>query len=95
MKFPISLKALAVVLALGSFGLAGVAKAGDHYDDDDDVAGEVFLGIIGQITEGAIERREARREYREFDRYCHRLQRKCDWGEGWACRKYWRECDYQ
>lgn len=91
MKLPTSLKALAVVAALGSFALAGTAMA---YDDDD-VAGEVFLGIVGQIAEGAIERREARREYHDFDNYCHRLQRKCDWGEGWACRKYWRECDYE
>jgi hypothetical protein len=94
MKLPMSLKALAVVLTMGSFGLATSANAYDDYDGHDD-GGEVFLGIIGQIAEGAIERREARREYREYDRYCFRLREKCDWGEGWACRKYWRTCDYE
>lgn len=94
MKFPKTFKALAIVAALGTAGL-GLSGTAQAYDDDDDVAGEVFLGIIGQIAEGAVERRDARREYRDFDRYCHRLQNRCEDGEGWACRKYWRECDYQ
>jgi hypothetical protein len=94
MKLPTSLKALTLALALGSFAVAGAAHAYDDYDEGD-VAGEVFLGIIGQIAEGAIDRREARRQYGDYDRYCGRLQRKCEWGEGWACRKYWRECDYE
>ena len=93
MKLPAFFKILTVALALSAFSLAGSAKAYDDYDDPD--PGEVFLGIFGQIIGGAIERREARREYREFDRYCRRLDRKCDWGERWACRKYWRYCDYE
>lgn len=93
MQISKTLKALAVVAALGSAGL-GLAGTAQAYDDED-AAGEVFLGIIGQIAEGAIERREARREYREFDHYCRRLNYKCDDGERWACRKYWRECDYE
>jgi hypothetical protein len=94
MTFAKTLKALAVVAALGGAGL-GLAGTAQAYDDDDDVAGEVFLGIVGQIAEGAIERGEARREYRDFDRYCRRMQDRCEDGEEWACRKYWRECDYQ
>lgn len=91
MKLPTALKTLVLAVALGGLALAGPANAGD----DDDVAADVFLGIVGEIASGAVERSEARRENREFDRYCRRLHRKCDYGEGWACRKYWRECDYE
>ena len=43
MKVSTTLKALAIVLAAGSFGFAGTASA---YDDDDNAAG-VAVGIIG------------------------------------------------
>lgn len=85
-----SLKSFALVLAVGSFALAANANA---YHDDPE-PGEVFLGIIGSIMAGALDAREARRDHYEYDRYCRRLARKCDWGRRWACRKYRRHCEY-
>jgi hypothetical protein len=88
MKVSMGLKALAIVLAAGSFGFAGSASA---YDDDDNAAG-VAVGIIGQVIGGAIEAEAAKDEAREQERRCRRLARRCAEGEGWACEKQDVEC---
>lgn len=88
MRVSTSLKAVAIALALGSFGLAGSASA---YDDDDHPAG-VAVGIIGQVIGGAIEAEQAKEAAAEQDRRCRRLERKCADGEGWACERQDAEC---
>jgi hypothetical protein len=89
MKLSKHLKALVLVFAAGSFAFPGVAQA---YDDDRDAGAEV-LGIIGEVISGAIAAKEARERDREFDRYCRRLNRRCDDGIYPACRRYERECE--
>ena len=70
MKVSTSLKALAIVLAAGSFGFAGAASA---YDDDDNAAG-VAVGIIGQVIGSAVEAEAASQAAVEQERRCHRLR---------------------
>lgn len=89
MKRSTPLKAFALALAIGTFSVAGNANA---YDDPE--PGEVVLGIIGEVLSGAIDSREARRRDREFDRYCRRLDRRCNRGNWRACRRYDRHCGY-
>ena len=88
MKVSTTLKALAIVLAAGSFGFAGSASA---YDDDDNAAG-VAVGIIGQVIGGAVEAEQANEAAAEQERRCRRFARKCADGEGWACEKQDAEC---
>ena len=86
MKVSTSLKAVAIVLAMGSFGFAGAASA----HDDDNAA--VAVGIIGQVIGTAIEAEATNAAAAEQDRRCARLARKCADGEGWACEKQDNEC---
>ena len=88
MRVSMTLKALAIVLAAGSFGFAGSASA---YDDDDNAAG-VAVGIIGQVIGSAIEAEAANEAAAEQDRRCRRFARRCADGEGWACEKQDAEC---
>lgn len=88
MKTSMTLKALAIVLAAGSFGFAGSASA---YDDDDHAAG-VAAGIIGQVIGGAVEAEQEKQAADEQEHQCRRLARKCADGEGWACEKQDAEC---
>jgi hypothetical protein len=89
MKFSMTLKALAFVLAAGSFGFAGTASA---YDDDDNKAAGAAVGIIGQVIGGAIDAEAAKEAGDDQERRCRRLARKCADGEGWACEKQDAEC---
>jgi hypothetical protein len=89
MKLSMTLKAVAIALAAGSFGFAGAASA---YDDDDNRAG-VAVGIIGQVIGGAVEAEQAKEAAAEQERRCRRFARKCADGEGWACEKQDSECD--
>lgn len=82
-------KAMALALAIGSFTFSGSAKANDHDDP-----GDVVLGIIGEVMSGAIDARQARRRDREYERYCRRLDRRCNRGNWRACRRWDRHCGY-
>ena len=88
MKVSMTLKALAIVLAAGSFGFAGAASA---YDDDDNVAGDA-VGIIGQVIGGAIEAEQGSDDVSDQERRCRRFARRCADGAGWACEKQDAEC---
>jgi hypothetical protein len=88
MKVPMSLKALAIVLAAGSFGLTGSASA---YDDDERGAGAA-VGIIGEVIGSAIEAEQAKEAADDQERRCRRFARKCADGESWACEKQDSEC---
>ena len=88
MKVSMTLKALAIVLAAGSFGFVGAASA---YEDDDNVAGDA-VGIIGQVIGGAIEAEQGNEAAADQERRCRRFARRCADGEGWACEKQDAEC---
>jgi predicted ATP-grasp superfamily ATP-dependent carboligase len=88
MKVPMSLKALAIVLAASSFGFTGSASA---YDDDDRGAG-VAVGILGEVIGSAVEAEQAKEAADEQERRCRRFSRKCADGESWACEKQDSEC---
>ncbi len=88
MKLSMSIKAVALLLALSSVGLAGNAQA---YDDDHD-GRDAAIGIIGAVVGTAIEAEQAKQEAKEQDRQCRRLQHKCDDGSEWACRKLEENC---
>ncbi len=88
MKVSMTLKALAIVFAAGSFGFAGAASA---YDDDDNAAG-VAVGIVGQVIGTAVEAEAASQAAADQERRCRRFERKCADGEGWACEKQDAEC---
>jgi hypothetical protein len=81
-----SLTALALVLAAGSFAFSGSAMAYDGENRD------AAIGIIGGVIEGAVEADQAKKEAREHERHCVRLNRRCEDGSDWACRRYEDEC---
>ncbi len=93
MKAAMPLKAFALALAIGSFGLAGAAMADDddyhhHHHHDGDAA----VGIIGDVIGGAIAVEGAKQEAREHARHCVHLRHRCDDGSDWACDKYEEIC---
>jgi hypothetical protein len=87
MKMSMSLKALALVLAAGSFCLSSGAMAYDGENRD------AAIGIIGGVIAGAIEAEQAQQDAAEHDRQCIRLQSKCQDGSDWACGKFEDECN--
>lgn len=79
MKLSMTLKAAALIVAVGAFGFVSSAKA----DDD---AKEAIVGIIGEVIAGAAEA-EAEEAEDLGDPRCAVWESKCDSGQGWACRK--------
>ena len=81
MKLPMILRAVALVLAAGSFAFVSNAKADNDTRD-------VITGIIGEAVAAEAEEDDA-----EEDPRCEAWENKCDAGDQAACSMADANCD--